>query len=205
MNAHAETNDAVVVQPLSEPLPLTFTMGRNTGKTQTVDELMQLVASDERRMETPVEDFFTGFYRHMRGTLLGYMGEARPRKQTFIWQPEISIIGRKKHWLYPTYVHPIDGWKNGAMRFRVPARRRAGFGAYKKLKQLESFKAPQPTDCAWDVFREEVRIRYDHYPPGTLITIAYDGMRWVDPYKERASQRRARLSSTTRYSTPVSK
>jgi hypothetical protein len=203
--------DAVTVQPLMDPVPLIFSMGRNTGKSLTTADIFDNIVSDERPMDA-LENFFTGFYKRLNGTLNGYMGEARPRKVSFNWEPELTIIGRKRFWLYPTYTSLIGPNGKDIMRVCVPARRRAGFAAYKSMKRqdLQILKPPKPLDWSFALFEEEVRNWYrpaygpdglillKQLQPGQRVTVTYSfgTLRFVDPYKERPSERRARLSST---------
>jgi hypothetical protein len=192
-------------------LDATLTAARRTGKSLRTEEFVNEWIKGPEQVPAP---FWTNRFFYQ-----GYYPETKPRE--FAWKPELTVIGRKKHYLYRTYVHPIDYWKKGAKQFAVPARRRAGVGAY-KLKTLQMLRAPEPADWSQEVLRAETQPRYfrhrdgmsidlNDYPPGQTVAFRFqpgipagqvftltrtDDVRFVNPYQERASERRAKYSST---------
>lgn len=152
-----------------------------------------------------------------RWMLEGYRCEAKPPMSQWLGGFKLRYYGyeSKKLWDHREllglgeneneFLETFDHRK--CLQVVVPARRYAGLNAY-ELQKLYYLKMPKAGDWSQQIFRHETEGRYvrhrdghvmylDDFPPGATITYTVkSNFRMVNPYEERASERRARHSST---------
>lgn len=198
-----------------------LTLGRQCGKTETTDALMNEVADRSWPIFTWTE-IYPSFRDTFHYLIHGYYAEAKPPGERWMGDFALRYYGYEardlwdhREWLgddtlhHTEFLSPHEWYKRGVLRVIIPARRYAGLHAY-ELQSLFYLKQPKPGDWSQEVFRHETEAQYYRHRDGAVIylephlsgattfsyTVRGGDIRFVNPYEERASERRAKHSST---------